>query len=152
LLSLCLTPEQHVVDGPSKLGRQDAQGFPFTVFLFKFCKVLLADDIPSQEQRGRFRESPLEVDVTHLAAGRPLRLTVRLVNPLHQSSVRDEVLDPREASDVVDLVEQGQGEDLANPWNRSQKEEAGVVVLSDLVDEEELQLMDDFVVSFQEVE
>jgi hypothetical protein len=143
-------PQQHVVDGSTQLGRQNAQSLPLPVFLLKLGEVLLPDGVAAQKQRGRFGEGPLEVDIAHLGSGQLFRLTGRLVGSLYQASVGEKVLDPREAAQVVNLVEQGQREDLSNAWNGAQEEELPVVVLTDLMDQVELHVPDDLVVAVEQ--
>ena len=106
--------KQHVIDSPSQLGCQNAQFLSLPVLLFNASEEFLTDGIAPQKQHGGFGEGPLEVDIAHLATGRLRRLSCRFVDSLTQAAVGDEILDPREALDVVDLVEQGQRENLAD--------------------------------------
>src|SRR4051794_23707052 len=60
------------------------------------------------------------MSVTDLLAGRGLLLARRLVAAADQPGVGEEVADLREAGDVVDLIEQHQGLDLADAGNGEQ--------------------------------
>jgi hypothetical protein len=51
--------QQHVIDGPAQLGRQDAQGFSLPVLLFQASEELLPCRVAAQEQGRSFREGPL---------------------------------------------------------------------------------------------
>src|SRR5271166_6799839 len=72
------------------------------------------------EQTGGLAESPLQVGVADLLAGRALLLAGRLVAATHEPRVRQKLADVREALDVVDFVEQDQRENLADAWDRTQ--------------------------------
>src|SRR5688572_15993134 len=110
-----LAPKQHVIDRTAQLGRENAQGFSLPVLLLKPGEVLLSGRVATQEQCGGFREGPFQMDVAHLASRRLFDLASRLVGSLDQAGIGQEVLDAGEALNVVNLIEQGQGEDLPNP-------------------------------------
>src|SRR6185503_18872562 len=69
---------------------------------------------------------------------------------LDQASIGEEVLDPWETADVMNLIDQGQRKDLADTWDGAQEEEVPVVVLANLVDQIELEIADDLVVGVQQ--
>jgi hypothetical protein len=70
----------------------------------------------------------------HLPTCGLLDLPGRLMHAFDQTRVREKLLDAWKALDVVDLIEQGQGEGLPDPKCRAQQKEACVVVLADLVE------------------
>jgi hypothetical protein len=143
-------PQQHVVDGAAQFGRQNAQGLPLAVLLFKPREILLSHRVASQKQGGGFGEGPLEMDIPHLGSGQLFCLAGRFMRPLDQASVGEKVLDPGEPAEVVNLVEQGQREDLTDAWDRAQKVEFPVPVLADLVNQIELHIADDLVIAFEQ--
>lgn len=147
-----LAPKQHVVDGTAQLGRENAQGFSLPVLLLQPGEVLLPGYVATQKQRGGFGEGPLEVDVAHLATRRLLDLARRLVGSLDQATIGQELLNPGKAVDDVNLIEQGQRQDLPNPGNRAQQKEAGIVILADLVNQVELHIPDDLIVGLQKLD
>ena len=77
--------------------------------------MLLACGVVAKKERGGFRKRPLQVDVADLRTAAAELLSCRAVITLHQPRVREEVLNSLEAFDVVDLVEDRQRQDLANP-------------------------------------
>lgn len=141
-----LLAQQHVVDGSSELGCQDAQGFALPVLLLDPREVLASRCIPTQEQARGFGEGPLEVDIADLAPGGLLCLSRRLMSPLDQAGVRQKVLDAGKPLEIIDLVEQCQSQNLADSWEGAQDRELMPMVLADLVEQEELELADYFVV------
>src|SRR5262249_15896416 len=111
---------EHVVDSPSQLGGEDAHrlGRPALLLL-----LLLPASGPlalPQNQTGRLPESPAQVRGAALLPPRALRLASRDVGTTDQAGVAEEVADVGKAADVVDLVEQHQGEDLADAGQRLQ--------------------------------
>src|SRR5262249_54927613 len=68
----------------------------------------------------RLGEGPLEVGVADLVAPGALLLAGRLVGATHQPGVREELASGREAADVVDLIKQDEGQDLADAGHRAQ--------------------------------
>src|SRR5436305_1606151 len=143
-------PQQHVVDGPAELGRQNAQSLALAVLFFQQREVFLSYRIAAQEQGGGFGEGPLEVDIAHFAARSLFLLAVRFMGSLHQARVGEKVLDSGEAAEVVNLVEQGQREDLSDAWDRAEEVELPVVVLADLMNQVELHVPDDLVVAVEQ--
>jgi len=141
-----LSAKQHVVDGTSKLRCQHAESLSLPVLLLQAGKVLLAGRVGPQKQGRRFGEGPLEMDVAHLPTCSLLDLPGRLMHAFDQTRVREKLLDAWKALDVVDLVEQGQSEDLTDSWYGAQQKEACVVVLADFMEQEQLELSDHLVV------
>jgi hypothetical protein len=77
-----------------------------------------------QEQHGGFREGPLQIGIADLGAAAAHDLAGRALLALHQPAVGGELLDAREASNVVDLIQDRQRQDVANPRQRPQQLEA----------------------------
>ena len=78
------------------------------------AKLLLPLRVATQEEDGGLGECPLEVHVPDLRAAGTELLAGRCVVALHQSAIGEEVLHSREATDVVDLVEDRERQDLPN--------------------------------------
>src|SRR5688572_20461257 len=106
-------PQQHVVGGPPQLSRQNAQSLSLSMLLLQSGEILLRRRVAPQEKRGRFGESPLEVDIAHFASSPFFRLAGRLMDSLYQAGVGEKILDSREAAEVVNLIKQGQRKDLS---------------------------------------
>jgi hypothetical protein len=143
---------QHVVGRPAQLVREDREGFPLAMLPLEALEQLLAGGILTEKQDGRLREGPLEVGVADLAAPRAEALAGRRLGAGDQPRVGGEVLDAGEAADVVDLIEDGQGEDFADAGERLEPEEAVRVVLLHRADDVELEFPDEPVVDFDEGE
>ena len=62
-------------------------------------------------------ECPLEVVVSDLGVLGAELFASRLSGAFDEAAVGDKILDPGEASDVVDFVEEDEAEDLAHPWD-----------------------------------
>ncbi len=102
--------------------------------------------VVAQEEDGSLGEGPLQVDVADLGAPGPELLACGAVVALHEPRVREEVLHPLEASDVVNLIEDRQGQDLSDAGNRAESVVDLRVVLLGAPFEMELELPDDAVV------
>ena len=89
---------------------QNGQRFGFSRFALQASQEFLSFRVVAEKQDGRFREGPLEVNVADLFAGEAIVLSSRLATALHQTAVGDKLLHPREASDVMNLVENRQGQ------------------------------------------
>jgi hypothetical protein len=115
-----LFPCEHVIHGPRQLMGEHGQRCGFAGFAFQFGKVRLAGPVlPSEEDRG-FGKGPAQMDIADLPARRAQPFVVRLLGAFDQPAVGDEILHPRKAGDVVDFIEEDQGENLANPRHRLQ--------------------------------
>ena len=69
----------------------------------------------TDQQTGGFAKGPLEMGVADLLAGRAF--AGRFVAAADQAGVGEEVADVGEAGDVVDFIEEDQGQDLADAGN-----------------------------------
>src|SRR5262249_28625852 len=108
---LALAPQ--VVDRPRQTRRQDRQHATFAA-LFQLPPLpLLGPLTAAQEQAGGLAEGPAQVGVADLLPAPAEHLAGRLVPRTHQACIRQELPLGAEAADVVNLVEQHQGEDLA---------------------------------------
>ena len=92
------------------------------------------------------------MDVSDFPSTGPEPLTGRFLGALDEPGVRGEVLDCGEPADVVNLVEDGEGEDLADAGNTPEQMEAVGIVLLRGSDEIELEVVDDLVVVGDELE
>src|SRR5262245_37373426 len=98
------------------------------MFAFQTSQQFLSFRVVAEKQDRGFREGPLEVNVANLFAGESIVLPGRLTTALHQTTVGDKLLYTREATDVVNFVENGQGQDLTDAGDRAEQVE-GVVIL-----------------------
>jgi hypothetical protein len=124
----------HVVDGTSQLMGEDGQGLALAVVLLQAGQVFLPHRLSPEEQDRGFGEGPLEVGVANFCPRGPLTLARRFFGALDQPAIGDELLDPWETVDVMNLIAQHQTEDLANPWHRAQPVEGVGVMLFGGVD------------------
>src|SRR5262249_60677299 len=107
-------------DRSAELGRQDAQGLALAVLLLAPGDPLLGLLALAQQQVDRLGEGPAQVRIADLLAAEAALLARRLVTRSYQPGIRDKLADRSEAADVVDLVQQHQGEDLAHARDRAQ--------------------------------
>ena len=143
---------EHQIDSSSELGRKNGKSLGFAVPTREAAKLPLPLWVATQEEDGGLRERPLEVHVPDLRASGAKPLPGRCVVALHQSAVREEVLHSRESTDVVDLVEDRQCQDLPDAGHRLQTVIGLGVVLSSSSLEVVLHILDDHVVLFDECE
>src|SRR5262245_7587754 len=113
---------QHVVDGPTELGGQDAQGLGLAELLLLLLHPLLGPVAAAQKQAGGLRERPAQVRVADLLATRALLLAGRLVLAADQPGIAEEMTHVGKAADVMDLVKKDEGQDLTDAGNRLQPE------------------------------
>ena len=118
---------------------QDGKGFRFSMFALQASQEFLAFRVVAEKQDSRFREGPLEMNVADLFAGEPIVLPGRLATALHQATIGDKLLHPLEARDVMDLVENGQGQDFSDARDRAEQIEGVVILLFGLAGDEELE-------------
>jgi hypothetical protein len=105
-----LVPREHKIHGPGQLLGQYREGFALVVFAFQLGKVVLPRFVLAQEQRGGFREDPLELGGADLFAREPVAFAGGLFGTLHQAAVGEEVLHAGEALRVVALGRTGDRE------------------------------------------
>ena len=145
-------PGENQIDGPAELGRENRQRLALAVLPGESPQMLLAFWVVAKKQGGRFGEGPLEMGVADLGASDPQLFAGGAVFTLHESRIRQEILDALEAMDVVDLVEDRLRQDLADARNRPEPViRLGIVLLGSSL-EMEFELSDRGVVVFDEVE
>ena len=86
------------------------------------------------------------MDVSHLRPTGAEHFAGRLLLAFDEPGVGRKLLDPTEARDVVNLVEDRQGQDLPNARHRSQAVESVGIVAFGLADNRELKVGDEGVV------
>ena len=86
------------------------------------------------------------MDVAHLGPARPELFPGRLLGAFDQSSIRRELLDAIKARDVVNLVENGQREDLADARHRAKPMKRVRIVAFGLADDGEFEIIDERIV------
>ena len=144
--------DEHVIGRPSDLVCEDRQRLSLSVLALELFEQALTFGVFSKEQDGGLGEGPLEMGVADLPPARAETLAGGFPGALDEAGVGGEVLDRGEAVDVVDLVEDRQGEDLADAGQGLEMEEAAGVVLLDGLDDVQLELANEPVVDFGEGE
>jgi hypothetical protein len=82
-----------------------------------------------REEHGGFGEGPCEIRVADLCPRAPVTLACGFFGALDQTAGGDKILDPREALDIVNLIEEHQAQELADARNGAQQVERVAVVL-----------------------
>src|SRR4030095_14604395 len=98
------------------------------MFAFQASQEFLSFGVVAEKQDSRFREGPLEVNVADLFAGEPIVFPSRLATALDETTIGDKLLHTGETRDVMNLVENGQGQDLADAGDGAEQIE-GVGIL-----------------------
>src|SRR5690606_25000918 len=106
-----LLSAQHVVDASAQLRGQNRQALARAMLRLQASRHLLPLLAVTDEERRGLRERPLQMGVADLGPARAELLPGRAVLALHQPGIGEEVLDSREAADVLDLVEDRHGQD-----------------------------------------
>jgi hypothetical protein len=88
--------------------------------------------------------------VPHLRPAGPEPFPGGLLSALDEPGIRREFLHAVKARDVVNLVEDGQGQDLANAWDRAEPVKGVAIVLLGLADDRQFQVVDERVVLVDE--
>src|SRR5262249_24433755 len=103
-----------VEDGPGQPRRQDGQRLALTA-LAGLPLLPAPGPLPAaQKQTRRLAEGPAQLAVADLLAAGTFDLAGRLVVATHQAGVGQQLPGAGEPADVVDLVKQDEGEDLAD--------------------------------------
>ena len=84
--------------------REHRQCLAFPMFFLQAGQIFLPCRIGAQEQHRRFGKGPLEIRIPDLRAGRAVAFARRFPGTLDQAAVGDEILDPGEALDVMDVI------------------------------------------------
>jgi hypothetical protein len=119
-----------IIDSPRAFMGQDRERLALAVLLRESGERLLACRVlPQDEDRG-FRDGPLEIGIAHFRACGPVAFAGRFFGPLAQAAVGDKPLDAGETRDVMELIQQHEAQDCANPGSRlEQVERLGLVLL-----------------------
>jgi len=96
---------------------QPRQGFPLPRWFREASEGLLARRMVAQDQDGGVGERPREGGMADLLARSAIACASRCCRPRDEAAIGHERLDPRDAVDLVDLIEPPQGQDLADPWD-----------------------------------
>jgi hypothetical protein len=110
-----LFPREHVIHGPAQLVGEDRERFGFAVFVFKFSKIRFPRLALAEEEHDGFGKGPAEMDVANLFAGRAQSFAVGFFGTLDQATIRDEILHARKARDILNLIQNHQCQNLADP-------------------------------------
>jgi hypothetical protein len=106
----------HVIDGTRQCMSSNSEGLARTVFVLESDEAFRPSGMISQAEDGRFRRGPLELGMAHFGAGAARALAVRCLGARDQTTGGGTRLDPREAAEVVDFVEQYETENRADAW------------------------------------
>ena len=145
-----LVAEEDVVHRSAQLVGQDGQGFRLAMLRGRVLEPGLRGGILAKEEHGGLREGPLQMRVADLRAGGAGAFAAGLFGASDQPSVGREVLDGGETMDVVDLVEDDEGEDLPDAGNGPQAVEGVGVMLPGGAEEVEFQRMQQSVIVIDE--
>jgi hypothetical protein len=115
---------------------QDGEGFGFSMLALQPSHEFLSFRVVAEKQDSRFRKGPLEMNVADLFAGEAIVFPGRLATALDETTVGDKLLHTREAGDVMDLVEDGQSQDLADAGDRTEQVERVMILLFGLAGDE----------------
>jgi len=99
---------------------QHGQGLSFPVFAFELGKEFFAFRISSEEEAGGFGEGPFEMGVSDLFPGGSVFFPCGFLDGLDQSAIGGELLDASKSGDIVDLIEDDEGQDFPDTRNGPQ--------------------------------
>ena len=111
----CLFPREHVVHGAAQLVGEHGERFGFAVLVFEFGEVHFPWLTLADKEHGGFGKGPAQMHVADLFAGDPEPFAVGFFRALDQTTIRHKILYAREAGDVLNLLEEDQRQNLANP-------------------------------------
>lgn len=129
---------------------EDAQGLTVAVFPFEAVVKLLAFREMSEDGNGRLTECPLEMYVADFGPGRTDPLAGRRGFAFDEASIGSESLNGLEATDVVDIVEEGEGEDLPDAGDGVKAEQGVGIVRPSLSEDTVLQIPNETIVGLTE--
>ena len=101
--------------------RQDREGFSLTLFFRQSGQKFLTGGMIPQEEDGGFGERPLEMGIADCGPRRSGAFSGRFLGTRHETTRRSELLHPREALDVRDVVEPHEAENLAHAGDCAQQ-------------------------------
>src|SRR5438552_9231352 len=119
---------EQVIHGPAQFGGEDAERLALAAFLLLALEPFFGGFALPEKETRRLRKGPAQVRVADLLAAAAQLLASRLVGATHQAGVAEEVADLGKPADVVNLVEQHQGQDLADAGDGAQPVEGVDVV------------------------
>ncbi len=119
---------KHVVHRARQLRGKNAQRLPLAVLLQQPGVELLPLRVGPQEENRSFGERLLQVVVALLPFPAALLLAVRCLIALDQPAVRKKTTKRIETADIVDLIQQRQADDVADPMDALQQRK-GVVIM-----------------------
>jgi hypothetical protein len=143
---------EYEIDGSSELMGKDRQGLGLAVLTGKSLEILFRWLIALEEKDRNLGEGPLEVSVTDLFATGTVFFAVGFFDALHQAAVGDEILDLWEALDGIDLVEEDQAEDSADPWDGLKQGIGSQIVFFGTGNDIAFQLRQDMVIGFNHLQ
>ena len=127
-----LLSHEYVIDRSAQPVCENAERLCLAVFSLEPLLVLHPCRVILEKKYGSFRERPFQVHVADLATGAPIPLSRRLPGAGYQPGVRGEVLNPRKAIDIADLIEDHQGDDLPHSMDTLQEvQRLGIVIPGD---------------------
>ena len=136
---------QHEIDGSAELRGKNRQSLGFAVSPGQAAELLLTLRVAAEEQHRGLGEGPLQMNVSDLGSTRAELLARGAVIALDQAAVGKKVLNSGESADVVDLVEDRERQNLADPRDRAEAMEGVWIVSLGLADQMELELTNDLV-------
>ena len=136
----------HEVDGSAELVGEDGKGFGLSMLFPELFDEFLGGRVCPQKENGGLGEGPLQVSVADLGSCESEFFPGGVLLALHEPGVGGEVLHAFEAVDIVDFVEQGQGENFSHSVNGAQAVEVVDVVDFGLLSEEKLEVSDESVI------
>jgi len=94
--------------------------------------IELSPFISPEKQTGSLTEGPFQMDISDLVVWAPLTLAPRLMSAFHQPCVGDEVANRGKTVDVVDLVEDHQGQGFPYTGNTAKQMNGHRIVFRNL--------------------
>src|SRR5215208_4520746 len=126
------------------------RALPLPCFFSIRAKYLLPAAFQRRNSAAASEKAHLRWTLADLGPSGLLHLARGLMPAFDQTGVGEKVLDAGEPLEVVDLVEQSQGQNLADSRDGAQEVEGPFMIISHLVEEKELQLTDDLVVGVEQ--
>jgi hypothetical protein len=126
---------EHAIDRTCEFVSTATQRFAVVMLCLSRGQLLLSGLVPSQEPRGRFRKSPVEVRVPNLVPRSAHAVAPGVCRTRDESTIRRAILHPWEAIELVHFIEQDETQDVANARHGlSSVKGLGIVVLSRVED------------------
>jgi hypothetical protein len=110
-----LFPRAQVIYGPPQLVRAHGQRCGCAVFLCQFRNIVFPRLTLAEEKHGRFGKRPAQMDSADLFACSPQSFAVRFFGAFHQPTIGDEILHAGKAGDILNLIQNHQGQNLSDP-------------------------------------